>query len=249
MASTTTNTGALVVAGGVGIGTNLNVGGTTTNTGNVWIASTMASTSTNTGALVVAGGVGIGTNLYVGGTTTQTGNVWLASTMASITTNTGALVVTGGVGMGGNLYVGGTSIIGNCTFLSTISEKVVTQSWVSGLNTIDYSNGSVIYLSGTPTAVNASFSINITNLPSTGPSTGDVTRSFIITLIYVTGGASQYCNSVQIAGGTIYTGTTLKFNGGSASIVTAAGSVVTQQISFVYAITASRVLSTVSVFS
>lgn len=82
--STSTNSGALVVAGGVGIGGNLYVAGeivaekltvqytTVTTTvietdDIIKTSNTTASTSTNSGALVVAGGVGIGGDLYVGG--------------------------------------------------------------------------------------------------------------------------------------------------------------------------------------
>ena len=77
-------TGALTVAGGVGIGGNLftnaaaNIGagltvadditssGLTSN-GTVGITDTTGSTSTSSGALTVAGGVGIAENLWMGG--------------------------------------------------------------------------------------------------------------------------------------------------------------------------------------
>ena len=67
-ASTTTSSGALVVTGGVGIGGQLNVGGTT----NKFTASTTCS-STTSGALVVTGGVGIGGTVYVGANLTGAG--------------------------------------------------------------------------------------------------------------------------------------------------------------------------------
>ena len=59
--STTTTTGALKVAGGVGIEGQLNVGGATNKlTGNT------NSSSTTSGTLVVSGGVGISQTIYVG---------------------------------------------------------------------------------------------------------------------------------------------------------------------------------------
>lgn len=73
-ASTTTNTGAVQVVGGVGIGGQLNVGGAT----NKFTASTTSS-STTTGAVVVTGGVGVGGNLNVGGNTNITGSLTVAS--------------------------------------------------------------------------------------------------------------------------------------------------------------------------
>jgi hypothetical protein len=93
-ASTSTNTGALVVNGGIGIGGSVNAGSTSTvngaeiittatlykfatlqrvtDAGNsttnvVVILSTASSTSTTTGALLVQGGVGVGGNVWVGG--------------------------------------------------------------------------------------------------------------------------------------------------------------------------------------
>lgn len=60
-ASTTSSSGALVVTGGVGIGGQLNVAGST----NKFSAST-ASSNTTSGALVVTGGVGIGGSINIG---------------------------------------------------------------------------------------------------------------------------------------------------------------------------------------
>jgi hypothetical protein len=59
--STTTSTGTLRITGGVGITSQLNVGGAT----NKFTANT-ASSSTTTGAVVITGGVGIGGNIYLG---------------------------------------------------------------------------------------------------------------------------------------------------------------------------------------
>jgi hypothetical protein len=106
--STNTTTGALKVAGGVGIVENLNVGGVT----KVWDNST--STTTTSGALKVVGGVSIEENLNVGGVT----KVWDNST--STTTTSGALKVAGGVGIVENLNVGGvTKVLDDTTSTST----------------------------------------------------------------------------------------------------------------------------------
>lgn len=75
--TTSTNTGALVVEGGVGLSGNLFVGGnfitniftaTTATVYSLAITSTEISISTSTGALVVAGGVGVGQNVNIGST-------------------------------------------------------------------------------------------------------------------------------------------------------------------------------------
>jgi hypothetical protein len=60
-ASTGTGSGAVTVAGGVGIGGQLNVGGATNK-----FTATTASTSTTTGAVVVNGGMGVADDIYVG---------------------------------------------------------------------------------------------------------------------------------------------------------------------------------------
>ena len=103
--ATSTTTGALTVAGGVGIGGSLYVSGeivaqkltieyTTVTTTLVktddiiQTTNNTAATSTTTGALVVAGGAGIGGSLYVGGIVTAT-NVFVGgyavSTASSLT--------------------------------------------------------------------------------------------------------------------------------------------------------------------
>jgi hypothetical protein len=60
-ASTGTGSGAVTVAGGVGIAGQLNVGGATNK-----FTATTASTSTTTGAVVVNGGMGVADTIYVG---------------------------------------------------------------------------------------------------------------------------------------------------------------------------------------
>lgn len=65
--SSSTTSGSLVIAGGLGMSGNAFIGGTTT------ITNTTASTSSSTGALVVAGGAGIARTLFVGGNINLTG--------------------------------------------------------------------------------------------------------------------------------------------------------------------------------
>jgi hypothetical protein len=119
--SISTTTGALVVTGGVGIGSNLYIGGVGVNS---------QSVSTTTGALILAnnGGVGIGGNANIGGYLTVKGNstitnnlvvgnnvniannlyvtdmAFVLSTTTAVSTVTGALQVAGGVGVQGSIY-------------------------------------------------------------------------------------------------------------------------------------------------
>ena len=59
--SSSTSTGAVVIAGGLGVTGNANIGGTARFT------NTTASTSSTTGALTVSGGAGVAQTLFVGG--------------------------------------------------------------------------------------------------------------------------------------------------------------------------------------
>jgi hypothetical protein len=128
--TTSTTTGALVVAGGVGIGGTLftdpgkrsSVSGFAISNGvgtgsSIILNSSAVTTNTTTGALIVSGGVGIGGTLFTDASKTSsisgfgfsngvgTGNSIILNSSA-VTTNTtsGALIVTGGVGIGGTLF-------------------------------------------------------------------------------------------------------------------------------------------------
>jgi hypothetical protein len=148
--STSTTTGALVVTGGVGIGGNLYVGGTSTFSGNLLpsLDSTYnlgsSSTqwrslyvSTNTiyiggTAVSVAGGIlqvnGAPVSGGGGGSSTGTTSTFVISnTITSTSTTTGALIVAGGVGIGGNLNVAGTITANQLTIqYTTITQTLVT---------------------------------------------------------------------------------------------------------------------------
>jgi hypothetical protein len=112
--STTTDSGALVVAGGVGIGDNMNIGGP------VRIYDLTSATSTFTGALIVQGGAGFNGDIYAqryfaegepldnlywnGGEISAP--LRIRNPAEATNTYSGALQVWGGAGIGGDLYVG-----------------------------------------------------------------------------------------------------------------------------------------------
>ncbi len=121
--SWSTDTGAVVIDYGLGVGGNVNVGGTFVSTGSVYVWSEEESLNTQSGALVVKGGVGIGKRLNIGGDTR------IYSTTTNFTSTDGALVVDGGVGIGGNVNLGGTLDVGQSarigTNLSVISSATI----------------------------------------------------------------------------------------------------------------------------
>lgn len=139
--ATNTNTGALVVQGGVGIWGNLYVGGNLS-------AATVVGTSTNaiTATNVSAGTAGQivfqtapGVTSYAGPGTSEdilvsrgtTGPVFqntltLGGSTPSSSTSTGALKVTGGVGIGQNIYVGGTANVGGIASFTNTTESTTS---------------------------------------------------------------------------------------------------------------------------
>jgi hypothetical protein len=112
--SSSTSTGALVSAGGLGIAGNAFIGGTFVN------QSTTSSFGTNSGSLTLAGGLGIAGNAFIGGTFVQQNNT------SSVGTNSGAITVVGGVGIAGNAFIGGTFVQQNTTSSFSTSSGSIT---------------------------------------------------------------------------------------------------------------------------
>jgi len=184
--SISTDTGALVVTGGIGIGKSLYVGNTAT------VSSTNNSVSTNTGALTIAGGVGIGRDMYVGGTiygvattATNLGN----GTVGQIPfqTNTGT---TGFFGPGnvGQILVSNGASVGGPVFTNT-STFVVGYS----TSTIGGSAGSILYQSAVDRTAFIDIGANDTFLRSNGS-----TATFVTTGSMIVGRATLANN---VAGG------------------------------------------------
>jgi hypothetical protein len=116
--STSTDTGALTVLGGTGIGENLYVGGSVVVTGDVAVNGGDITSSAATFNLINANATtvnfaGAATALTIGQTTGYTdirNETRVTITTESNATNSGALIVSGGAGIGGNLYVGGNIV-------------------------------------------------------------------------------------------------------------------------------------------
>jgi hypothetical protein len=115
--------GALVVAGGVGVGANLYAGGTIAAGANLSVAttagfySTTDATAINAGAVVIAGGLAVGRTIYAQSEV-------ITSSNASVgTVGSNALAVTAG-----GLGVAGTALIQGNTVLSSTTNGVSTNS-------------------------------------------------------------------------------------------------------------------------
>ena len=137
--SSSTGTGVLTIAGGVGIGKNINIGG------NAIIYSSIESSGTATGALQVRGGAGIGGNIFTGG------NVYINSSLETSSTNTGALQVRGGVGIGGNIFTGGNIYINSSRETSSTNTGALQVRGGAGIGGNIFTGGNIIINSTTAT--------------------------------------------------------------------------------------------------
>lgn len=171
--STSTTTGALISAGGMGLAKNLNIGGTLTVTGVTTITATTASTSKDTGCFVIEGGAGIENNVVVGGrinawsTTTQgtaIGGLHLGS--ASGTTNAGPAITFGardassGTSAQAGIYVNSDGSYGTRMYFAT------TDSYATGSKnalTIDHLGNITVTRANFTTSVNTTLGTNSTN--------------------------------------------------------------------------------------
>ena len=136
--SVSSSTGALQVAGGVGIGGNLFVGGTiTANQLSVLyttitqttvyspdiftVTNTTVSVGTNSGALTVTGGVGIGGSLYAGNVYTNGAQI-LPTTVQEFTASAGQTLFT----MAGGYVPGQILVYANGVLLSSSDYNATT---------------------------------------------------------------------------------------------------------------------------
>merc|ERR1712070_507458 len=99
--STSTTTGALLSAGGLGVAENAFVGGDLTvvgitASGATSISDNTASSSSTTGSLTTSGGLGVALDAFVGGA------IAAGATTGSTSTTTGALLSAGGLGVAEN---------------------------------------------------------------------------------------------------------------------------------------------------
>lgn len=144
--STSTLTGALVVAGGAGVAKDMYVGGTIYSNG--YPAVTLGTT-------------GIGA-IYNGSGSLFTGNTVFASQTQSISTTTGAVVVIGGVGVGGNVTA--TNVNGALYGPYYGTAQTAAQPNITSLGTL-----TSLAVSGAVSAGSVqTTSIGVTNITATG---------------------------------------------------------------------------------
>ena len=123
--ATSTNTGALVVGGGVGINGDLWISGVMYSGGAPLLTTSTFAKSFNTGtdiSIVTDPSTGAVTisntstlQTVTGRGSTTTNRVTFANTVNATSTSTGAILVTGGIGVAKDIYSGGTITANNIT--------------------------------------------------------------------------------------------------------------------------------------
>ena len=179
IASTSTNSGALQVVGGVGIGGAVYIGQTS------YINNSQILTSSTFGQFITSGvsSINAGTDTAIN-TSTGAVTIWNTSTLQSITnrgnsttnvvliantssstsTTTGALVVSGGVGIYGGLVVGGPTTATTLMLINTLGSTTTVSNLLSSTLQVYGSAGinNGLLVNGITTVTNATAS-NTTN--------------------------------------------------------------------------------------
>jgi hypothetical protein len=202
-----TSTGAIIINGGVGIGQDLNIGGSVTTTGTVHIYNLTESYNTSSGALVVDGGVGIGLRLNVGGQTR------IYDATQSTSSDTGALVVQGGVGVYGDLNVGGLVSVVNTLTVERLDV-------LSDVESVDKVTGAIVIVGGLGVGktINAT-RINIETASITSGSNAISTTTGDLTVV----GGVGIGKDVYIGGSVRVQSTTTSIGTGSGAIIVDGG--------------------------
>lgn len=138
--ATSATTGALRVAGGIGVAADIWSGGRVTASNltiatNITVNGTANATSTTTGALQTRGGLGVASSIYAGGDVSAN-TVLSRATTNSTSATTGAMQTRGGLGVSGNIWAGG-----NITAYSDARLKRAVQPIDNALSKIEKSRG------------------------------------------------------------------------------------------------------------
>jgi len=234
-------TGAVVIAGGTGIGGNLQIQGNTFHYpgGNVQIANTAAATTATSGALQVSGGIGVQGSIHSGGGINSptignigttiiggniligtTGNIQVANTYPSTSYTSGAVTLAGGMGVGGNLqiqgntfhYPGGNVIISNIAAATTATSGALQVAGGIGVQGSIHSGGGI----NSPTIGNIGTTIVGGNILI--GTTGNIQVANTYPSISYLTGAVVIAGGTGIAGNLQIQGNTFHYPGGNVVI-------------------------------
>jgi hypothetical protein len=168
--SSSPETGALTIAGGVGIKKDLQVGGSLLLGGALVVTTATINTYVNPSTVIYAG-TDTAVNAHVGNVT-----IWSTSTLQSITargattpsaitisnltsasnTTTGALQVSGGAGIGGDLYVGGNLYQRGQQVVTTATVQSLTTSTLADVTQYGATTGDAVKITNTTNSLSTS---------------------------------------------------------------------------------------------
>jgi hypothetical protein len=124
--STSTITGTIVNAGGMGVAGAIYVGGV------LRVTNATASTSVITGCATFAGGIGCAGETYIGGAIFAGGVLRISDATASVSIATGCATFSGGIGVTGAIYVGSSM---NTAGVLRVTDATASTSVVTGCAT------------------------------------------------------------------------------------------------------------------
>jgi len=245
--SISTNTGAVTIAGGLGVagdiyGTGIYSNGspvvTVGSIGSLGVTAIVAGTdtavSTSTGVVTVWNTGTLQTVTSRGSTTTAA--ISITNTTSSTSTNTGALTVAGGLGVGGNLYVANTSYIAGSQIITTATiSSFAVSSLTAGTDTaISTSTGAVtIWTTSTLQTVTGrgnttNRSILITNTASSNSTSSgalQVSGGVAVGENLSVGGYAAITGNATVSGDVTVEGGTVSLNAVSNEIISTTGDV------------------------
>ena len=149
--ATTTVTGALIVAGGMGIAKKIvgqHANFEDVEADSVTVTDTTTSSSKTTGSLIVAGGVGVSGNIHALHTNfedVEADSVTITDTTEATSSTTGALKAAGGVGIAKDVYVGERAYVTGGLITNTGGVGKKTYSYSADLGN-DASIGNATYI-------------------------------------------------------------------------------------------------------
>lgn len=147
--STSNTTGALTVAGGLGVSGYVYIqgAGSGMTVSSIGVSDTTDSDSTTTGCVVLSGGMAIAKTLYAN-------SLNIPSTTNSTSTTTGSVQIAGGVGLAKDLYVGasGSIIVNNTADATSTSTGAVRIAGGLSVTRSIYSTADMTLYQGTPSA-------------------------------------------------------------------------------------------------
>jgi len=207
LAADGTDSGALTVAGGMGLAGNLVVGGP------VAIGNTLASSGTGAGALTVAGGMGLGGNLYTGGWVT------VGNTTPATGPYTGALQVKGGSSIAGNLFTGGS-----LTVSGTMSTGSASISGALTAGSVTFTGTATIYGNVASGAITApSVTVSGTSTAGSASISGALTAGSVSTSGALTAGSVSVTGTSTLGGQVVINSTFPSIGPSTGALVVAGG--------------------------